>query len=603
MRYLKSAARTKQRADLLGSSNVTKFPGLENKQQLFCGDYTCNDKGVYRNDECICNHPIYISKLVQPIDDSGAAHIELSYYIDEKWQSIIRPRRAIYDRRQILGLSEIGLDVTSENAGDIIQYFRTLEGWSGCAPADGSEPRTIPKIDGFARFGWHDDKFMPYISEDQAVFTGAVEYENVFNAFERKGSFDEWKKAIRPFYEQGANPAVRTALAAATASIILGYIEGGLPFFVHFFGASGNGKTVTLKVAASMFGNPSAEGGGLIQSFSSTQVGLERRAEVLNNVPMLLDELGVKGGSTEHEVSELVYQLTEGVGKTRGAREGGIQKMAKWLCVFITTGEQTLTSLTSQAGVRNRVLSVDINGGEIFGNVREATAMIDTINSNYGYAAHMIIDNIITLGRDAVKAKQQNALKALKAKMQDGMNKQLVSASFMAVADEINRLSFLFSGIEINESYDWLTKIIATEDEVSALQNALDWIKGWRTTNGSHFFTKGSEVDSEVMGNSQDVWGIRRKDGYWAYVPMKLEEAMTRAGLKYTGIIAEAKAHNLLMTDSNGKSTVNCRIGVDKSQRCIVFKVKDEAAEPEQDEKKPLKILEWGSGVTSVTKV
>lgn len=323
MRYLKSAARTKQRADLLGSSNVTKFPGLENKQQLFCGDYTCNDKGVYRNDECICNHPLYISKLVQPIDESGAAHVELSYYIDEKWQSIIRPRRAIYDRRQILGLSEIGLDITSENAGDIIQYFRTLEGWSGCAPADDSEPRTIPKIDGFARFGWFNNKFMPLNDGDsfKAYFTGAVEYENVFNAFGRKGDFDKWLEVVKPFYAPKAHPAVRTALAAATASVLLGYIDSGLPFFVHLFGASGNGKTLTLKLVASMFGNPSADGGGLIQSFSSTPVGLERRAEVLNNVPMLLDELGVKGGSTEREVSELVYQLTEGVGKTRGARE------------------------------------------------------------------------------------------------------------------------------------------------------------------------------------------------------------------------------------------------------------------------------------------
>lgn len=584
--------------DAQGASKVSAFPKLVPKKQVACGQYDCHEGGVYLEDECICNHPIYISKLIQPIDDSGTAHVELSYYTDDEWHSIIRPRRAIYDRRQILGLSEIGLDVTSENAGALINYFRELENRSGSKDDATGNVLNIEKVYGFARFGWFNNKFMPLCDDNsfKAYFTGAVEYENVFNAFGRKGDFNKWLEVVKPFYAPDAHPAVRTALAAATASVLLGYIDSGLPFFVHLFGASGNGKTLTLKLVASMFGNPSADGGGLIQSFSSTQVGLERRAEVLNNVPMLLDELGVKGGSTEREVSELVYQLTEGVGKTRGAREGGIQKMMKWHNVIISTGEQALTSLTSQAGVINRVISVDVNKEEIFGNVQQANEVSEIINNNYGWAAKIITEYIANVGSEIVKEWQTAALKELKALKDDGMNKQLISASFLATADDINRAEF---GIDGGEDRKWLTDVIATQSQVSSLRRALKWIEGWRGYNGKCFFEKSSDVVSDVMGNQMNVWGVHRKDG-WAYIPAKLSEEMERVGLKYSGFIAEAKAAGELILDCKGNTTIPCKVGK-WVIRCVVIREQppEDAEEPkDSNDEAPLKIANWGSNVT-----
>ena len=582
VKALNDAARAKKKEDMEGSSKLSNFPALDNDKQVWCGQYDCTESGVYLDEQCICNHPIYISQLIQPIDETGTAHVQLSYYINAQWQSVIRPRRTIYDKRRLLELSELGIDITSENSSELIQYFRTLEGWSG------PQGREIAKVFGFSRFGWCCDKFLPY--SDEALFTGVAEYASVYKAFGEKGDFNKWLEVVKPFYAPDTNPAVRMALAAATASVLLGYIDGGLPFFVHFYGASGHGKTLTLKLVASMFGDPNMMG-GLIQSFSSTQVGLERRAEVLNNVPMLLDELGVKGGGSEREIGELVYQLTEGIGKTRGAREGGIQRMMKWLCVFISTGEQALTSFTSQAGVINRIISVDVNGKEIFGDVQSATAVLNVIGNNYGAAGKLITAYIADLGRDTVRIMQNAALDELKKLKIDGMNKQLASASFLAAADDINRVMFEVEG---SEGREWLISSIATADEVNVLKRVLEWLPSWRTEYGQYFFENANAAASVVGGNSLNVWGFKRTDGLWAYPVSRFRTGVEKEGYHYTAFISEAKAGGKLLLDANGKTTVPCRIG-NQIVRCVIVNAQPE--EVEYEEPKSAKVpLRNGSG-------
>lgn len=95
-----------------------------------------------------------------------------------------------------------------------------------------------------------------------------------------------WLEHIRSLRRSG-RMEVKFLLAAAFASVLLQPL-GGLPFFVDLWGETEGGKTVSLMVAASVWANPDES--QYIGDFKSTDVALEAKADMLNNLPMLLDD-------------------------------------------------------------------------------------------------------------------------------------------------------------------------------------------------------------------------------------------------------------------------------------------------------------------------
>lgn len=112
--------------------------------------------------------------------------------------------------------------------------------------------------------------------------------------------------------------------------------------------------------AASIWGNPAL--GSYVQTFNATQVGQERTAAFLNHLPMCIDELQLtKDG--RGKTSFDVYQLAQGVGRSRGKKSGGVEQLPTWSCCFLTTGESPLTSVSSGAGAVNRVIDIECTSG------------------------------------------------------------------------------------------------------------------------------------------------------------------------------------------------------------------------------------------------
>ena len=77
-------------------------------------------------------------------------------------------------------------------------------------------------------------------------------------------------------------------LLAASFSSVLVQVLGGLPFFVDLWGETEGGKTVSLMVAASVWANPDES--RYIGDFKTTDVALEAKADMLNHLPMFLDD-------------------------------------------------------------------------------------------------------------------------------------------------------------------------------------------------------------------------------------------------------------------------------------------------------------------------
>lgn len=528
------------------------FSGLDEDEQLWCGDYDAGDGGIFLNDEyggekIICWHPIYPARYFTDLH-SGDKYVELRYSLDEKWHTHMVSRALICDRRRIQALAQLGIDATSENAGDLVTYLATLEAYNR---------QTIPVQVCATRCGWVGDEFSPYM--DGLTYTGEDSYGEIFAALKPHGPPGVWQETVKPFYRPDCRTTIpRIMLAASAAAPLVGYLQG-LPFFVHLWGGTGNGKTVSLMLAASVWG-AAARSCGLIHSFNSTRVGLERLSACLNNLPVMLDEVGVKGGD-DRDMDGIIYELCEGKGRTRGSVDG-MRRTATWSTIFITTGEHPLNGGSSHAGTINRTLSIACGGlgASIYD---DAPALIEALEGSHGHAGPDIIRQIRAMGREGCQALIRSADAIISGAAESATSKQRIAAGFLLAGDMLMQ-RYIFGDIVDDGDVGWISSALATEDEVSNLKRALQWLEGWVTANGRHF------ADSPSDAAGMDAWGFIRSDGRMALVPAKLREEMTRAGFSYEEFVSDLRAAGMVCLDKEGKTLTVCRVG-QRAIRCLVL--------------------------------
>ena len=142
--------------------------------------------------------------------------------------------------------------------------------------------------------------------------------------------------------------------------------------------------------AASVWANP--ERGAYIQTFNSTEVGHERLAAFLNSLPVCIDELQL-AKDKRGNINFNVYQLAQGVGRTRGNKSGGVDITPTWGNCIITTGESPLTALADGAGALNRVIEIECKTSRkvVLDGVRTSSIL----KQNYGFAGKKFVSNLL----------------------------------------------------------------------------------------------------------------------------------------------------------------------------------------------------------------
>ncbi|MFR2692638.1 MAG: DUF927 domain-containing protein [Enterocloster bolteae] len=96
-------------------------------------------------------------------------------------------------------------------------------------------------------------------------------------------------------------------MLAASFSSVLVQLLGGLPYFVDLWGETEGGKTVDLMLAASVWADPDES--AYIKDYKGTEVGLEAICDLLNNLPLILDDTSKKNRKIEDNFEGLVYDL------------------------------------------------------------------------------------------------------------------------------------------------------------------------------------------------------------------------------------------------------------------------------------------------------
>ena len=194
------------------------------------------------------------------------------------------------------------------------------------------------------RLGWHGAVYVTpagSIGDDreQVVFQNAHAVEPAFSI---AGSVEDWRREVAAL--AAGNSRLVFAISVALAGPLVepaGEDSGGF----HFRGDSSSGKTTALRVAASVWGNPSS----YCRLWRATSNGLEGLAALHTDSLLVLDELAQ---IDPREAGDAAYLLANGRGKARASRSGAAREAASWRLLFLSAGEESLSALMARAGKR-----------------------------------------------------------------------------------------------------------------------------------------------------------------------------------------------------------------------------------------------------------
>ncbi|MBB4196684.1 hypothetical protein CCR94_22020 [Rhodoblastus sphagnicola] len=219
-----------------------------------------------------------------------------------------------------------------------------------------------------ARTGWHEigGKAVFVLPQETIGPRGAetvILDAAAHGPYEARGTLKDWQQGVGALASGHALPilAISTALAG-TLLFLVGQEGGG----VHFCGISSKGKTTLLQMAASVWGRGDA-GGGYVRAWRATANGLEGAAASTTDTALPLDELGQVEA---RDAAAALYSLSNGGGKVRAARDGGLREPKSWRVMFISTGEITSEAKLSEdrgrkprAGQMVRLLDIPADRG------------------------------------------------------------------------------------------------------------------------------------------------------------------------------------------------------------------------------------------------
>lgn len=509
-------------------NRTSDLPDIKGKPiDLYQGEWTCDIKnGVRRTtdrgEEVACLHPVVPIKRLVNIDTSEEK-LEVAFLKGRNWKTFTAPKDELFDQKKVVKYSAIGMSVTSRSAKYLSDYLCEIEGYNY---------NKIPEIKSVSRLGYiGDDKkdFSPYVKDNEKpiVFDGETNYASIYSAVAvHKGNFEAWREtALRCRSE---NLTAQILLAASFASPLIDKI-GGLVFFVHLWSVtSGTGKTVALMLAASVWGNPDL-GGGYIQTFNSTQVGQERTAAFLNNIPMCIDEMQLAKDSHGRNRFD-VYQLAQGVGRGRGNKAGGIDRIPRWSLCVLTTGESPMARESDGGGAINRVIDVECGADEII--IKDGMATSRTVKQNYGHAGEMFINSLTDDVIEDARKLYEEYFKQLSSG--ETTEKQAMAAAMILVGDELADRFIFKSGKHL--TVEEISGFLKSKTAVSAGERGYSYICDWVAMNANKF-SKESEAG--------DIYGMI-EDGYAYIIYTAFDKAMREAGFDTKAILAWLKSNSLI---------------------------------------------------------
>lgn len=501
------------------------------------GSWIIDENGVRRVSprgklEIACYHQILPIGRSRDIT-TNTVKIKLAFRRSgQAWETIIVEKGILASSRSIISLADRGIAVTSNSAAYLVEYLNELQE---------IHYHNLPCTNSVSHLGYFPNiGFIPYA--DSVSLDIDTCYNIIRNAIQEYGDQEEW---IRTASEcRAMSKEAQIMLAGSFASPLIS-IVGALPFYVHIWGVdSGTGKTVSLLLAASVWGDP--EPGRYIQTHNATSVGHERIASFLCHLPLCIDELQLAGGRKATSNVD-VYQLAQGVGKTRGRSKGGLELTPTWSCTILSTGETPIVSSEAGSGAMNRVIEIATEPGHYI--IKDGQRIANTLRLHYGFAGKIFVENLFSDANSTYiqELYQQNYDNILRYDVTD---KQAMAAAALLTADQL-AAKWVFHDDTALTAKDLYTYLVS-KSEVSAGKRAYEWLCGWVASNSHHFY-RGTLSPSGI------TYGMIDAD--IAYIIRQVfNHVLQDAGFSPSATLSYLRANKLIMTRDNKGYTKSKRI-------------------------------------------
>lgn len=278
------------------------------------------------------------------------------------------------------------------------------------------------------------------------------------------GTLADWQREIAQNVKGNSSMMLGVAVALAAPMIS---ILGRESFGVHLFAESSKGKSTTLNIANSIYGDPEK----IKLSWSTTATGVKNEAAARNDGFITLDEIGqAKDGKA---LESIAYDLFNETDKIRGEKEGGNRQIKRWKVTALSTGEKDLeTQLRLQnakvhAGQLVRLLNVPL----------EEAHNIHKFPNNKAHADHLnekVQECFGVIGREWIAYLANNTetikttFKAIRQKWLDLSSN--MSGQVQRVAGD--RFAILETALHLAKD---LTQWTDEENSQAILKNFLNW--------------------------------------------------------------------------------------------------------------------------------
>ena len=558
-------------------ANVTNFSLRDQAGGQFeCGDWVCDDDGVRLHTDkglmIVCPHPIFIDKILKNAE-TGKYKVELVFMVRGKVRSIYATRETIANPSKIIQLANDSVQVTSLTAPLLVKYLSDLESLN---------PDLIKEQISTSRLGWVEGvdmdgnrvlQFLPY--QANVIFDNELNVKSLFESIKPHGSREKWYKHIKEIRAK-KQPEVLINLAASFAAVLVEPC-GALPFIVSLWGGTGIGKSVILKICTSVWADPGE--GKYITDAKATSTAMEMRLNILNSLPMTLDDMAQVKNQYDEDFSELIYRWCAGKGRDRSNKDLGLNKLTSWRNCIITNGERSLVDESTQGGAINRVIDIEASGEALFDG-KTGNKTVKIIEENYGFAGDEFIYQISSMGFDAInqiyneyyeKVKEAAAKKGVEKE-----DKQVVPMALILVADYLSEKYLFDDGIRID--IDHAIDYLRNKGEVSEESNAYDYLMDMIIANSFRFEDNEDGGDDDENKRPVERWGFWKDEDTVVIIGSVFNKIMKQGGFQGKSFLSWARKNNLIECDSSGKNKKLVRFQK-KPVRAVILKTTYNAEE------------------------
>lgn len=549
------------------AQNMTQFSIL-GKNQLVCGDWIADDSGVWIHTDKgradASYHPIFPTKILRNAE-TGTYKVELTFVVRGNVRKALVDREDISSPAKIIKLANASAQVTSLNAPYLVKFLADIESLN---------PEIITEVASTSRLGWISDmdddgqtvsKFLPY--DKEVVFDNELNTKSLFDSIAQVGNRDTWYDTISNIRSK-KQIEVLINIASSFASVLVEPC-GALPFIVSLWGGTGIGKTVVLMIATSIWANPGE--GQYMTDAKATATAMEIRLNILNSLPMTLDDMAQIKNQQDEDFSQLIYRWCAGKGRDRSNVNLGLNKLTSWRNCTITNGERSLVDETTQGGAVNRVIDIESDGTVLFSG-DDGNRVANILRSNYGFAGRDFISVVEKIGFAEVTEIMNKYYKKIHeiAKEQgcEKEDKQIMPMALILAADEIAERYLFKDGIRLD--VERCCKFLKNKGEVSEHKRAYEYIKGFVISNSYKFKTN---EDDTTNASDKEMFGFWKESDTVCIIGQVFDRAMKQGGFQSRAFLSWAKGLNLIETQDGRTKKV---VKVNGSPiRCVILRMID----------------------------